>query len=162
MARRKRNRLKWSLLHKGWRLVAPLAIRISPSNLSWCGGEGKTFRPVHPREAPDIQRIRGERGPSGITKPPMRLSLASCKPLASRSRQRRPSVYLRDRGEHVVRGRAKAIEWFADPYWHGPKPQPDTIYEVSLVSDGREWQVPAEKIERWLARRARSSANLES
>jgi hypothetical protein len=57
---------------------------------------------------------------------------------------------------------AKAIEWFADPYWHGPKPQPDTIYEVSLVSDGREWQVPAEKIERWLARRARSSANLES
>jgi hypothetical protein len=32
-----------------------------------------------------------------------------------------------------------AIDWFAHPYWHGPKPRRDTAYEVMLVGDQRTW-----------------------
>jgi len=43
---------------------------------------------------------------------------------------------------------ANGIEWFADPYWHGPKPQRNTIYEIDVVGDERRWKVRAESVER--------------
>jgi len=45
---------------------------------------------------------------------------------------------------------ANAIEWFADPYWHGRKPRRETIYEVDVVGDSRTWKVPAANVQRWV------------
>ena len=52
---------------------------------------------------------------------------------------------------------ANAIEWFADSYWHGPKPRKDTVYEVSLVGDERTWKVHAASVERWQTRAFRGA-----
>jgi hypothetical protein len=29
------------------------------------------------------------------------------------------------------------MNWFADPHWRGPRPRPDTVFEVTLVGDER-------------------------
>jgi hypothetical protein len=34
-----------------------------------------------------------------------------------------------------------AMRFFADPFWRGPKPTPETIFEVVLVGDERKWRV---------------------
>jgi hypothetical protein len=28
-----------------------------------------------------------------------------------------------------------------DPFWRGPKPNPETIFEISFVGDERKWRV---------------------
>jgi len=38
-----------------------------------------------------------------------------------------------------------AIDFFAHPYWRGPKPKPDEVFSVALVGDGRNWRVRAEQ-----------------
>ena len=43
--------------------------------------------------------------------------------------------------ETVFEAVRTAIEWFADPYWSGPKPTLETIFEVTLVGDERQWKV---------------------
>jgi hypothetical protein len=35
----------------------------------------------------------------------------------------------------------KAMQFFADPYWRGPKPGKDAIFTVALVGDDRLWRV---------------------
>jgi hypothetical protein len=52
---------------------------------------------------------------------------------------------------------ANAIDWFADSYWHGPKPRRDTVYEVSVVGDERTWKVRAASMERWRTLNSRAS-----
>jgi hypothetical protein len=44
---------------------------------------------------------------------------------------------------------ACAKEFFELNFWKGPKPTPETIYRVHLVADEREFQVPAQALERW-------------
>jgi hypothetical protein len=34
-----------------------------------------------------------------------------------------------------------AYKFFNDPHWRGPKPNLDTIFEISLVGDERKWNV---------------------
>jgi hypothetical protein len=34
-----------------------------------------------------------------------------------------------------------AYKFFNDPHWRGPKPTPETIFEISLVGDERSWRV---------------------
>ncbi len=56
-------------------------------------------------------------------------------------------------GEHdwyVVMGGGTLFEsvrngmrFFADPFWKGPKPDANTVFEVSLVGDQRKWRVSA-------------------
>ena len=38
------------------------------------------------------------------------------------------------------------MHWFADPYWRGPKPTLETVFEVRLVGDERRWRVIAAKV----------------
>ena len=45
-------------------------------------------------------------------------------------------------GSTLFEAVAKAIDFFADDFWHGPKLQRDTVYEVSVVGDDRTWKVP--------------------
>src|SRR5580704_15475066 len=41
----------------------------------------------------------------------------------------RPFVHV-TMARTVFEATANAIDWFTDPYWHGPKPRRDTVYEV--------------------------------
>jgi hypothetical protein len=34
-----------------------------------------------------------------------------------------------------------SMEFFADPFWRGPKPTPETVFTVALVGDERYWRV---------------------
>ena len=52
-------------------------------------------------------------------------------------------------GHSLFEAVANAIDFFADSYWHGPKPRKDTVYEVSSVGDDRTWKVHAASVERW-------------
>lgn len=43
----------------------------------------------------------------------------------------------------------KAIQFFSDPFWKGPKPRPDTEYLVSrFYGERREWRVRARDLEK--------------
>ena len=50
---------------------------------------------------------------------------------------------------HVTEARSlkeavsNAIKFFKGPTWDGPKPQPDTIYNVSVVGDRQTWKAMA-------------------
>ena len=46
---------------------------------------------------------------------------------------------------------SKAMNWFADPYWRGPRPGPNTLFEVTLVGDERTWRVTARRVREWRA-----------
>jgi hypothetical protein len=35
----------------------------------------------------------------------------------------------------------EGMDFFADPFWRGPKPTPEAVFEVSLVGDERVWRV---------------------
>jgi hypothetical protein len=37
----------------------------------------------------------------------------------------------------------EGMNFFADPFWRGPKPNVETLFEVSLVGDERVWRVTA-------------------
>jgi hypothetical protein len=32
-------------------------------------------------------------------------------------------------------------DFFHNPFWHGPKPTHETIFEISLIGDDRKWYV---------------------
>jgi len=49
---------------------------------------------------------------------------------------------------------SNALDWFADPHWHGPRPAPSTVLEITLVGDQRRWRVPARRVMEWRARQA--------
>lgn len=68
-----------------------------------------------------------------------------------RDRDGRPFVHV-TMACNVFEAVANGIEWFADPYWRGPKPQRNTVYEVDVVGDERRWKVRAESVERWRLR----------
>ena len=68
-----------------------------------------------------------------------------------RDRDGRPFVHVTE-AKTLFEAVQNGIDWFADSYWHGPKPRRDTVYEVSLVGDDRRWQVHAASVERWRAR----------
>jgi hypothetical protein len=34
-----------------------------------------------------------------------------------------------------------AYRFLHDPHWRGPRPTPETIFEISLVGDERKWRV---------------------
>ena len=70
-----------------------------------------------------------------------------------RDRDGRPFVHV-TMAATVFEAVANGIEWFADPYWHGPKPRKDTVYEVDVVGDGRRWKVRGGSVERWRARQS--------
>jgi hypothetical protein len=40
-----------------------------------------------------------------------------------------------------------AMDWFRSDFWRGPRPTPETVFEVGLVPDGR-WFVRTEAVER--------------
>jgi len=63
-----------------------------------------------------------------------------------------PLVHVTE-AESLFSAVADAIQWFADDFWHGPKPTGNTTFEVSLVGDDRCWQVHAASVE--LAARSR-------
>ena len=33
----------------------------------------------------------------------------------------------------------RAMNWFADPYWRGPRPRPNTVFEATLAGDKCTW-----------------------
>jgi hypothetical protein len=74
-----------------------------------------------------------------------------------RDRDGRPFVHVTE-AKTLFGAVAEAITWFADPYWHGPKPRRDTVYEVSLVGDERTWKVLGANVAR--LRRTRPRAGL--
>jgi hypothetical protein len=39
----------------------------------------------------------------------------------------------------------EGMDFFADPFWRGPKPDVETLFEVSLVGDERKWRVGGRK-----------------
>ena len=43
-------------------------------------------------------------------------------------------------GDTLFEAVSRAMNWFADPYWRGPRPRPDTVFEATLVGD--EWPPP--------------------
>src|SRR5678810_75172 len=57
-----------------------------------------------------------------------------------RNRDGRPFVHV-TMAATVFEAVANGIAWFNAPYWHGPKPRRDTVYEVDVVGDGRRWKV---------------------
>jgi hypothetical protein len=66
-----------------------------------------------------------------------------------RGRENRPFVHV-TMARSVFEAVANGIEWFADSYWHGPKPGKKTVYEVCVVGDSRTWKVPTANVERWM------------
>jgi hypothetical protein len=77
--------------------------------------------------------------------------------------QRTACVYFDSpRGQfgHVAAGRSlleaasHALDWFFDPHWHGPRPAPSTVLEITLVGDERRSLVPARRV---MERRARET-----
>ena len=44
---------------------------------------------------------------------------------------------------------ANALDWFTDPFWKGPRPGPDTVFEVTTVGDERRWRVRARRVMEW-------------
>jgi hypothetical protein len=44
------------------------------------------------------------------------------------------------------------LDWFTDPHWRGPRPGPDTVFDVSLVGDKRSWRVRAARVIAWRER----------
>lgn len=44
---------------------------------------------------------------------------------------------------------SQAIDWFNDPFWKGPKPMRETIFDVSVVGREGRWRVAAETVEKW-------------
>src|SRR5215471_11282237 len=46
-------------------------------------------------------------------------------------------------GDTLFEAVNRAMNWFADPYWRGPRPGPNTVFEVTLVGDARKWRVTA-------------------
>ena len=60
-------------------------------------------------------------------------------------------TYPRHRGDTLCEAVSKAMNWFADPYWRGPRPGPNTLFEVTLVGDERTWRVTARRVREWRA-----------
>jgi hypothetical protein len=52
-------------------------------------------------------------------------------------------------GDTLFEAVNRAMNWFADPYWRGPRPRPDTVFEVTLVGDERKWRVTARSVLEW-------------
>ena len=44
---------------------------------------------------------------------------------------------------------AKALEFFCDPHWKGPRPHRDTILHVTMVGEQQRYRVLASRIEQW-------------
>jgi hypothetical protein len=77
-----------------------------------------------------------------------------------KSVQRTVCVYFdspRGKFGHVTAGRslfeaaANVLDWFSDPHWHGPRPSPSTVLEITLVGDERRWLVAARRVMEWRA-----------
>ena len=45
----------------------------------------------------------------------------------------------------VFKAVQEGMKFFADPFWRGPKPNVETLFEVSLVGDERKWLVRGRK-----------------
>jgi hypothetical protein len=56
-------------------------------------------------------------------------------------------------GRSVYEAAANALDWFTDPHWHGPRPSPDTLLQVTLVGDNRRWHVRTARVRERQARR---------
>jgi hypothetical protein len=54
-------------------------------------------------------------------------------------------------GDSLFEAASHALDWFSDPHWHGPKPAPSTVLEITLVGDERRWLVPARRVMDWRA-----------
>ena len=54
-------------------------------------------------------------------------------------------------GDTLFGAVSRAMKWFADPYWRGPRPGPNTVFEVTLVGDERTWRVTARRVLEWRA-----------
>ena len=60
----------------------------------------------------------------------------------------RPFVHVTE-AKTLFESGHNAVEWFAHPYWKGPKTRRDTVYEVSVVRNNRKWKVHAAAVEQW-------------
>jgi hypothetical protein len=49
-------------------------------------------------------------------------------------------------GDTLMEAASEALDWFYDPHWHGPRPTPSTVLEVTLVGDRRCWRVSARRV----------------
>jgi hypothetical protein len=54
-------------------------------------------------------------------------------------------------GRSLLEAASHALDWFSDPHWHGPRPSPSTVLEITLVGDERRWLVPARRVMDWRA-----------
>jgi len=53
-------------------------------------------------------------------------------------------------GKSLYEGVGNAMDFFRNPFWKGPKPRPDTMFEVMVVGQGsRYWHVRASRVEEW-------------
>jgi len=52
---------------------------------------------------------------------------------------------------------ANAIEFFNSSFWKGPRPGPETVFKVNLVSKTAVYQVRADIVERWKQNREQRS-----
>jgi hypothetical protein len=55
-------------------------------------------------------------------------------------------------GNSVFEVVRNAMQFFADPFWKGPKPGMDTVFTVTIAADERQWRVrgrSALEADRW-------------
>jgi len=52
-------------------------------------------------------------------------------------------------GNTLMEAASEALDWFYDLHWHGPRPTPTTVLQVTLVGDSRRWLIPARRVLEW-------------
>ncbi len=61
---------------------------------------------------------------------------------------------------HVTGGRSlfdavgKALQWFEDNHWKGPRPNDETVFDVTFVGNEERYFVRCGRVRRWLAERS--------